>query len=143
MLGSLTVTAWRMPDIMDSVGKTMNPAMAMGMKGGVGADALSFLQSQSPSATTADPLKSPAAEDLILFGGAGLSDAQKAALLREAARRSPAVPPKTTPSFGGGKVSSVRSEKPQNSGNGALDSLEQSSLEELTKELQKVMQKGG
>ncbi|MGD9693743.1 MAG: hypothetical protein AB7G17_06180 [Phycisphaerales bacterium] len=144
MLGSLTVTAWRMPDIMESVSKNMNPSLAMGMKSAIGPDALSLLQAQAQGgARAAEPLKAPAAEELVLFGGAGLSEAQKAALLREAARRAPANPPKNTPSFGGGKASSVRSEKSPSTGNGTLESLEQSSLEELTKELQKVMQKGG
>lgn len=140
-LGSLTVTAWQLPDIMDRVGKTMNPALAMGGKSAIGPDALSLLKGKA-AAPTAESLKSPMAEDLVLFGGASLSDAQRAALLKEAARRAPANPPTNVPQFGGGKSSPVRTNE-QPPSNSPMDGVSPASLEQLTRELEKIMPKGG
>lgn len=142
VLGSLTVTAWRMPDIIDSVGKRMSPALAMTGKGAVGADALSLLQGQA-AAPAAAPLKPAAAEDLVLFGGAGLSEAQKAAILREAARRAPANAPTNVPQFGGGKHSPVRGPDQPAGPASPTDGVAPATLEQLTKELEKLTQGGG
>ncbi len=140
-LGSLTLTAWRLPDIIETVGSKMSPELAMGGKGVVGNDALSLLKSKS-GAPTAELPKAATADELVLFGGAGLSDAQRAAILREAARRAPANQPTNVPQFGGGKASPVRSPD-QPASNSPADGVSPASLEQLTRELEKLVPGGG
>lgn len=171
-LGSLCISAWQMPQLMDKfagggagAGNTAGGAAALlGALNGSGVSGspaatnplLAALGGSTPAAQAPGAPPKPAAEpakpeDFVVFSadGSRMTPAQREEMLRRAAKAAPLKPGATKPGAtpraltnSKGKVSSIRSAK------GAPNPADQAqidaqALEDITRQLQAELQKSG